>query len=138
MYSKLMLLMALMAVAIGCGGGRQGLARPVVMSSDQQVLNIRADVLATPADPQSEQSAQEWARIAADRERQKMDYDLRLREQNERSAERYAYQAAEKERAKAYNERVKDQQKLDAVRDLGYQAQSFLSQVRYNRSQRAR
>ncbi len=138
MFKPMFLTLVLLVVVVGCGGGRQGLARPVTMTTDERVLNTRAVVLATPADPQSEQQAQEWARIAADRERQQMEYDLRKQERNDRRAQQYAYQAAQKERAKAYNERIKDQQKLDAVRDLGYQAESLLSQVRYNRSQRAR
>lgn len=128
MYSKIMLLVALMAVVIGCNTtGQRVVYRPA--GPDKLVLDDRRAVITTATDPQTEQSAQEWARIAADRERQQMDYDLHLREQNARRSQQYAYQASEKERAEAYNERVKDQQKLDLVRQGGYALNNAISQV---------
>lgn len=133
MYSKLMLLVALLAVAVGCNTtGQRVVYRPA--GPDKLVLDDRQAVITTATDPQTEQSAQEWARIAADRERQQMDYDLHLREQNARRAQQYAYQTEQRERAKAYNERVKDQQKADLIREGGYALNNVIGQVGQFRS----
>jgi len=127
MYSKLMVLAVVLLVAVGCNTTMR-------LSPDQQVLADRQAVITTATDPQTERSAQEWAQIAADRERQKMEYSLRQQELNARRSQQYAYQAEQKERAKAQREWAENQQKLDLVRESGYAINNAISQVGQFRS----
>ena len=130
---KLMLLVALLAMVVGCG--TTGGPRVMRLSPDQQVLADRQAVITTATDPQTERSAQEWARIAADRERQQMEYNLRQQELNARRAQQYAYQAEQKERSKAQREWAENQQKIDAARELGYQLQNAGRNIQYRQQQ---
>jgi uncharacterized lipoprotein NlpE involved in copper resistance len=121
----------LLVTLVGCNANQQRLSRPVTLTADQQVLADREAVLATPADPQAEQNAQEWARLAADREHQQNEDALRLREQRAREAQDRAFRAQQRKMTETYTEQAERQQKLNEVREVGYQLQNLGNQVLY-------
>lgn len=118
----------LLVVAVGCNTTGQ---RTVYRSAtpDMQVLNTRAVVVSTAADPETERSAQEWARIAADRERQQMEFQLRQQEQDDRRMEQYARQAQQRERDEAQKDWAENQQKLNLLREGRYALNDVLRQA---------